>query len=209
MINKKINFHLVDQILFYSSFIPDFVADSKFDHIKINQITQEYIYLNNLLKKPIHVLDKSYQIKFNKFWGLGSLRPSPNFIYEYFKILYNLKKYSVGDLEYILLYLKPFARNALVFSHATKLLHSCDQNSPIVDSKIVKFFDINVYNYSSKINRLDRCLEIYETLKYSYIVMYANKNISETINELCHLSPNFNKLSFTKQIDTIITDIIL
>ena len=209
MIIKKINSDLVDQILFYSSFISDFVADAKFDHIKIDQITQEYIYLNNLSKKSIHVLDKSFQLKFYKFWGLGSLRPSQNFINEYFKILYNLKNYNDVDLKYILLYLKPYARNALVFSHATKLLHSVDQNSPIVDSKIINFFDIKIYNYSSNINRLERCLEIYETLKYSYMIMYSNKNISLMINELCHLSPNLKKLSFTKQIDTIITDIIL
>ena len=209
MITRKINSDLVDQILFYSSFIPDFFADAKFDHVKIDQITQEYIYLNSLSKKPIHVLDTSFQLRFNKFWGLGSLRPSPNFIYQYFKILYNLRNCNDIDLEYILIYLKPFARNALVFSLATKLLHACDQNSPIVDSKIINFFDIKIYNYSSNINRLERCLEIYETLKYSYMIMYSNKNISSTINELCHLSPNLKKLSFTKQIDTIITDIIL
>ena len=82
MITKKINFDLVDQILFYSTFLPDFVADTKVDYIKINQGIQEYIYLTNFSTQPTHVLDKAFQRKFIKFWCLGSLRPSFNFIYE-------------------------------------------------------------------------------------------------------------------------------
>jgi len=209
MITKKINFDLVDQILFYSTFLPDFVADTKVDYIKINQGIQEYIYLTNFSTQPTHVLDKAFQRKFIKFWGLGSLRPSFNFIYEYFNILYNLKSNRHVDLEYILIYLKPFARNALVFSHATKLLHSYDRNFSIIDSKIINFFDIKIYNYYSNINRLERCIEIFDAFNYSYIHIHANKRISAMINDISRLSPCFNDISFTKQIDTIITDIIL
>ena len=184
---------IIQKIIFHANTIPKILSGYQyFYNEELIQILEDYLQLKNIILNNYGRLNQIERKIYIKFWSLGTIRPSESFKNEYFNILNLIINGShSANLNDILIKLKPHARNSYVFSHTTKLLHSSNEKNPIIDSKILN-------NY----------INIYGAFNEAYKEIEENNILKKEIDLITNTFPSFSKLSFSKKIDTIITDII-
>lgn len=199
---------LLKRVLERSGSIPELLERSDVSR-QLQVPIREYLELITIVKKSSGKLGALERTRFAKFWALNTLRPSYDLRERFFKLLESEYSIRHGDVNKIMLELKPLARNAYLFSHATKLLHSVDPNLPIIDSKVTKFFCLPSLPYQYK--NLDRgrwYSERYNLLIVAYQILGSSREIKMTFQNIESLIPDFAKLSFAKKIDSVITDVL-
>ncbi len=156
---------LLERVLERGSLIPELLTSADVFR-QLQAPIKEYLDLMAIVKKSQGKLGSLERIRFANFWALNTLRPSRDLRERFFTLLENTYLIQHGDVNKVMQELKPLARNAYLFSHATKLLHSVDPSLPIIDSKVTKFFHLPSLPYQSK-NLDRRCwyLERYTLLK--------------------------------------------
>ena len=201
---------IIQKIIFHANTIPKILSGYQyFYNEELIQILEDYLQLKNIILNNYGRLNQVERKIYIKFWSLGTIRPSESFKNEYFNILNLIINGShSANLNDILIKLKPHARNSYVFSHTTKLLHSSNEKNPIIDSKILNFFQLNSYLTIRKSERLNNYINIYSAFTEAYKEIEENNILKKEIDLITNTFPSFSKLSFSKKIDTIITDII-
>jgi len=201
---------IIKKIILRANSIPDIL--NKQDHFNdenLIRILEDYLILRKIIFNKQGKLNELEKKIYIKFWSLGTIRPSESFKIEYFNILNSIiKGIQAACLKDILIKLKPYARNAYVFSHTTKLLHSSNHLNQIIDSKILNFFQLNSYLLIKESERLNNYIVIYDAFVEAYRLIEENNTLTKEIKLITNKFPSFANLSFSKKIDTIITDII-
>ncbi len=145
---------------------------------------------------------------YSKFWALGSIRPSIDFRKNYFDILARVCITKEFNLKYVMEELRPFARNAYVFSHTSKLFHSADPHLPIVDSKIINFFQFPAVPYGAVLDRGGWYADLYGHIQDVYSTLELNDTVGAYLNKFERVVPAFSGITFNKKLDSIITDVL-
>ena len=167
----------------------------------------EYSYLMCAMNQSGFLLNKDLIKRYSKFWALGTLRPSEEFKTKYFDILFKTNKTREFDILKVMHELKPYARNSFIFSHTTKLFHSVQSTLPIIDSKIMYFFQFPTVSYSNK--KIDRGIlysEMYSIFIEAYGGFEHDCDLVDLIIEVESELPSFRELTFSKKLDCLITD---
>jgi len=103
---------------------------------------------------------------------------------EFKKIFFNLLDYKQTDLKYILLRLYEIPtlknKNTIQFSFATKLIHTVDNNAPIYDLNVGKIIS-KIVSGKNRDEKIQSCLEIYNSLKELYEKLLENEDIKKVI----------------------------
>lgn len=145
---------------------------------------QKYFFIKKEYKKDRIENHLQFQKKYKKFYAMYSAGLTEEFFKIYFSILDKKEK----SLKKILLELYDIPRRngskAIQFSFATKLLHTINNNLPIYDKFVGKFFGLSVRG-RTKEDRIKSCLQNYSQLKkyyeglvgssYSDIVLFRQK----------------------------------
>jgi hypothetical protein len=183
------------------------ISSTTINYEIFNNTIERYLNLIKLIQHNQGFLDEKGKKIYSNFWALGTLRPSQHFKDEYFKILEeSIKNNQSNHLEEILIHLKLYARNAYPFSHTTKLLHCINQSIPIIDSKILNFFHINLD--VNKNERLKNYLITHEAFQDAYKIIEKQESLNSLFGNMEDINPKFKKLTFSKKLDSLITDIL-
>jgi hypothetical protein len=197
---------LLERILECGGLIPELLRSADVSR-QLKVPLREYLDLMAIVKKSHGKLGALERIRFANFWSLNALRPSRDLRERFFTVLESTYLIQHSDVNIIMQELRPFARNAYLFSHATKILHSADPCLPIIDSKVTKFFRLPSLPY--QYNNLDRgrwYSERYALLTNAYRILESSREIEITFKNIESLVPDFAQLSFAKKIDSVITD---
>jgi len=168
----------------------------------------EYKKIVFVVKKYNGSLGDADRRSYSKFWALGSIRPSVDFKKNYFDILARLCITKEFNLKNVMEELRPFARNAYIFSHTSKLFHSANPYLPIVDSKILNFFQLPIVPYGAVLDRGGWYADLYEHIKDVYSTLELNDAVSAYLSEFERVVPAFSGITFNKKLDSIITDVL-
>jgi hypothetical protein len=177
---------------------------------KLAEPLEEYLYLLSAIQNSNGNLDVTQQRRFSKFWGLDTLRPTAELRRKFFFLLEKIYATKNFEIDKVLLELRPLARHAFLFSHATKLLHSVNPSLPIIDSKVSKFFGLPPPNYQRK--NVDLQLwysERYLLFKDAYRALEGELRLHRAFSYVESHAPAFRNLTFSKKLDSVITDLIL
>ncbi len=168
----------------------------------------EYKKIVSAVQKYKGSLGDADRKSYSKFWALGSIRPSVDFKKNYFDILARVCITKEFNLKNVMEELRPFARNAYVFSHTSKLFHSADPRLPIVDSKVINFFQLPAVPYRAGLDRGSWYTDLYEHIQDVYATLELNQTVGVYLSEFERMMPAFSGISFNKKIDSIITDVL-
>jgi len=163
---------------------------------------ERYFFIEKEYKKGNIKDNLKFQKTYRKFYVMRFL--TQRFLKEYFIILSNKET----NLRKILnrLYEIPIGKGikAIHFSFTTKLLHTVNNNLPIYDSLVGKFFDLKVSG-SSKKDKINSRVEVYDKLRKYYKDLLNNKRIKKIILTFRRkFNCNKGKISDTKILDFII-----
>lgn len=163
-----------------------------------------YVFLKDEYSKGNILNNFVFQFVFKAWYGLNNAGLSDEIKNRYFSLLADRQT----DLEIILseLYEIPTlnGNNAIQFVFATKLLHTINNNKPIFDSQVGNIINMRVRG-SSKNEKIDSCIEIYDYLKDLYTKLITNKRIKEVISKFrLKFNVDTEKISDTKILDFII-----
>ena len=90
------------------------------------------------------------------------------------------------------------------FSFSSKLLHTLNPSCPIYDSKIAAFYFLPDTTAKTAEYRFELCKKQYEFLMDEYERIKKENLLDETISSFKSKVNDFEKISFTKQIDYIL-----
>ena len=156
-------------------------------------------------------IDKIYQRNYKSFYKLTPRSVSNEaWLKQYFGIITsekeNHKRVDIEDVCNIISVLskipsdKERRTKKNHYSFSTKLLHTINQDYPIYDSKVVKFyFDKN----SSQMDR-DRFKAIYNDIVKEYTRIEKHPKLKKIFDDIFKKIDNSEKISFVKKIDFVI-----
>jgi hypothetical protein len=186
------------------------VKPSPSDIDRIDCAARSYLEIRNLVARSSGNLDGITRKKYFNFWSLGTLRPSLDFLDSYFQFLSESFKSKACDIPQMCIALAPLNRNAIPFSHVTKLAHTINPSVPIYDSIVADFYSIKAIK--SGLNTADRLacyIESHAAITAEFIAICRNKLIVDLVDSLSNKSPAFKRLPKIKQIDSVITDLLI
>lgn len=168
---------------------------------------EEYYYLLYNLQKLNVSAEPDYQRRYKKFWRMG--RKSENYYKCYFDMLEDNKNNKDITLEFVIknLYKKELYKNERVnleFSFSTKLIHMINNEKPIYDSKISKFYHLPKWTGQSLEERLYKINKIYYFLVNEFKRVKYEGLLNKSINKIRKHYKLDNKISDEKIMDSII-----
>lgn len=159
-----------------------------------------YSFLKNEYSKGnINVV---FQFVFRKYYGLDNAKLSGEIKSHFFKLLAEKQT----NLEIILseLYdIQTSNKKRILFSFATKLLHTIDNNKPIWDSNVEDI--TNLYpKGSNKDEKIKSRIEIYKSLERIHTGLQKDEKIKKIISDFrLRFKANNESISNTKVLDSI------
>jgi hypothetical protein len=152
------------------------------------------------LNKGISGSRNDFERFYRKFWAMNQARLNSVYYEKYFNCLFSLlkKKKTFDPIKEIKSILE-FDETKYQFSFATKLLHTVNNNLPVYDKYIGKFFLIDDHPKENKI-------DIYDFLITEYKRLYEVKCFESIIKEANTVLLKENiQISYAKHIDTILS----
>jgi len=165
-----------------------------------------YLYLKKEFEKGDVKNNLVFQFVFRSFYRLDNAGLSNKLKENFFELLVNKE----SDLEKILeeLYKIPNRKdqNTIQISFATKLLHTLDNDKPIIDAEVSQVFPkIKAKTGGSKEEKIKFCLKIYEELKNIFLNLLQDEEIRKIISKFrFKFNVNRENISDIKVLDFII-----
>lgn len=177
---------------------------------RVDAAALSYLEMRNLVGSSAGNLDAATRKKYFNFWSLGTLRPSSDFLDSYFQLLRDAYNSKTFDISQMCTVLAPLNRNAIPFSHVTKLAHTINPRIPIYDSIVAKFYSLKALKSGLKIDeRLAYYINSHAAINAEFKAIYRNHLIGDLVDTLSKKSPAFKQLPKIKQIDSVITDLLI
>lgn len=186
------------------SIIPEakmFVIDPQVD----NGLSKYIDTINNLNKVNVSS-DVNYQSNYRAYYGMNSTT-TQKFQQQYFTYLENNKNNSNLTYRQVLTDLYN-ATGRVDYSFASKLLHTINQDNPILDKHVMRLLGFYLQGTGADPGRIDYYVDVHETVKAEY-TQIANRTYSGigiyTALQLFDLTfPNYVGINITKKIDCIV-----
>jgi hypothetical protein len=169
-------------------------AISNYKEVIIANIANKSLKMYDFIKKEFLAGDitsnDSFQSKYSSFYRLNGAGLTKEFKSNYFKLLQekrNIKVFSKEEIKDILLDLYKFKSakgyHCIHFSFTTKLIHTIENNFPIYDSKIKKFFGFKgPHPYHNNNEKIDIYLKQHGIIHSVYNKIIEESLLKETFN---------------------------
>lgn len=161
-----------------------------------------------LVQNIHHVTELEYQSKYKKYWVLNGAALSKEFIKKYFEQLQSGLNNNIPQLDILVnqLYKIPMRQDTykIQFSFCTKLCHMLNNNLPIYDSNIKRFYKFVPPGTDLPVQqRISRLIEFHQFLVNEYNRVLDNGLLTMPIQKF---RQRFNPQCFTdiKVIDSLI-----
>jgi hypothetical protein len=162
-----------------------------------------YLKIQNMLGSVNVSTDPSFQKLFN---GYYKLRQLPSDFYKYYYDLMEKGKKRTPSFKEVLedLY---FKTGKIYCSYASKLVHTLDNNSPILDKYVLRWMGYSIQPTHSKKQKnaaISYYEDAYENIKAEYGKIQKKKYMKSGFSEFDRLYLNFKDISNVKKIDCFI-----
>lgn len=175
----------------------DIISNLNFESIAVYSFLKDEYVKGNIQSNLV------FQFVFRSYYRLDNAGLSNKLKSRFFELLAE-KQTNLGTILSELHKIPTLkGKNTIQFSFATKLLHTIDNNKPILDSKVAILTNIKPKG-SDRDTKIRSCIEIYDSLEKLYAELKEDYKIKKVISKFrLKFEANDEKISDTKVLDFI------